>query len=61
METLPALSTSARTALAIWLAQSPPEPGTATTASLAICARLARSAVRKTVTRGAIDRDSAAD
>jgi hypothetical protein len=58
METLPALSTTARTALAIWLAQSP-EPGAATTASLAICARLARSAVRKTVTRGAIDRGSA--
>ena len=40
------LSATAKTALAIWLAQSPPAPGSASADNLMICARLARAVQR---------------
>lgn len=41
---LPSLSNTTKTALAIWLAQSPPAPAQSSSDSLLICARLAISA-----------------
>lgn len=59
METLSSLSATARTALALWLAQSPPEPAGESPASLAVCARLARLMVRKSAAQHSADCDRA--
>ena len=56
METLPTLSTTAKTAIAIWLAQSP-EPVSGPVASLAVCDRLVRSMLRQNGARRPINRE----
>jgi hypothetical protein len=43
----PSLSPTSKAALAVWLAQAPPAPDGGSSEHLAICARLAASAIRR--------------